>query len=339
MSEIRRDPITDRWVIISTDHPYGPGDFELEHKPMLLPRTCPLCPGNEKLTPPEITVRPHSASRGSSSPWTMRVIPNKFPALRVEGNLDRVGLGIYDMMNGVGAHEVIIETPDHTRTLSDFRSEEMLQLLELFRERSNDLRKDKRFQYLLIFKNSGESAGASLSHSHSQLIALPIVPKRVLEEIKQAEHYFRDKERCLFCDVIQQEMSERERIVLQTDQMICFAPFASRFPFEMWIFPKRHLSDFMETPSEILKSAGEMLQRVLARMKSVLKDPSYNFLIHTSPLEAAPQQEYHWHIELMPRLTRIAGVEWGSGFYINPTPPEEAAKCLRGEKVGTESIT
>ncbi len=335
MAEIRRDPITDRWIIASTDSLMGPDDFEIEpHSTSSQP--CPFCPGNEKMTPPEIPIRIASGNSGDPSHWKMRVVPNKFPALRIEGTLNRAGVGVYDMMNGIGAHEVIVETPEHTKALSDFEPGEMAQLLELFRERSLDLRRDKRFRYLLIFKNYGEPAGASLSHPHSRLIALPIVPKRVQEELKQARAYFERKERCLFCDCIQQEASEGQRVVMETAHAICFAPFVSRFPFELWIFPKDHSADFLETSSEIMKDVGDLLRHVLGKMKRVLRNPSYNFLIHTSPLEATSQQEYHWHIELMPRLTRVAGFEWGSGFYINPTPPELAAMYLRGEKVSTK---
>ena len=284
------------------------------------------------MTPPEIAVRRSNGGEANSPGWSLRVVSNKFPALRIEGNLNRVGMGVYDMMNGVGAHEVIIETPDHVKALSDLEPDQMVQLLELFKERSLDLRKDKRFRYLLIFKNYGESAGASLSHPHSQLIALPIVPKRVVEELKRSEGYFDQKERCIFCDCIHQELEEAERVVMETPHTICFAPFASRFPFELLILPKTHQADFAGSSPELLKDLGQTLRHVLGKMRSVLKDPSYNFMIHTSPLEPPSHEGYHWHIELMPRLTRVAGFEWGSGFYINPTPPELAAQYLRGDE-------
>ncbi len=283
------------------------------------------------MTPPEIVAHGRNQGGPNSPGWTLRVVPNKFPALRIEGNLNRAGMGIYDMMNGIGAHEVIIETPDHRKALPDMQPQEMAQILELFLERSLDLRKDKRFRYLLIFKNYGESAGASLSHPHSQLIALPVVPKRVVEEIKRTEVYFDQRDRCAFCDSIHQELEEGERIVMESAQLVCFAPFASRFPFELWILPKAHLPDFTESPPEMIRELGEVFRQVLGRMREILKDPSYNFMLHTSPLEAARHEGYHWHIELMPRLTRVAGFEWGSGFYINPTPPELASKHLRGE--------
>ena len=332
MAEIRRDSITHRSIIVLTENSLGPADFDLEpHRGSAA--NCPFCPGNERMTPVEIAAR-RPAGAGPNGPgWTMRVVPNKFPALRVEGDLNRTGVGIYDMMNGVGAHEVFIESPDHAKSIPDLTPAEMRDLLTMFIERSLDLKKDKRLRYLLIFKNYGESAGASLSHSHSQLIALPIVPTRVQEEMDRAQAYLKEKERCVFCDVIHQELEEAERVVFETPHMLCYTPFVSRFPFELWILPKEHLADFPTTPQEILSDLGDALQQAIGKMKKVLRDPSYNFIIHTSPLEATPSEGYHWHVEIMPRLTRVAGFEWGSGFYINPTPPEAAAKYLRGETV------
>ncbi len=330
MAEIRNDPVTGRWIIASTDNPMEPADFESEpQRPGS--GNCPFCLGNEGLTPPEISARRPAGGAPNGPGWTVRVVPNKFPALRIEGDLNRTGVGIYDAMNGIGAHEVIIETPDHLKHLADFEPPEMLPVLEMVQERFADLRKDKRFRYLLIFKNYGETAGASLSHPHTQLIALPIVPKRVLEEIRRADAYFDQKNRCLFCDIIHQEREERERLVLETDRMICFAPYASRAPFELWIMPKDHGADFTQLGPEPLADLGKILKEVLNRMKQVLRDPSYNFMLHTSPLEASHHEGYHWHLEIMPRLTRVAGFEWGSGFYINPTPPELAARHLRRE--------
>ena len=331
MAEIRMDSAVYRWVIVSTDNPMAPADFEPE------PRkkgagSCPFCPGNERMTPPEITTYRPRGGQANDPSWSLRVFPNRFPALRIEGQLDRTGAGVYDLMNGVGAHEVIVETPDHSKELADLEPHQMELLMRAFQERSIDLRKDKRFKYLLIFKNHGASAGASLSHSHCQLIALPIVPKRVMEEIRGADRYYEQNQRCVFCEMIRQETSERSRVVLETPMILCFAPFASRFPFELWLIPKNHAADFAASSPELLKETGEALRHLLIRIREVLRNPSYNFLIHTSPLAATPPEGYHWHIELMPRLTRVAGFEWGSGFYVNPTPPEVAAKYLRGEK-------
>ncbi len=328
MSEFRRDPITGRWIIVATNAPKGPDDFERESHNRTV-ATCPFCPGNEAMTPPEIAAQRPGTSAPNAKGWSLRIVPNKFPALRIEGSLNRAGEGVYDLMNGVGAHEVIIETPDHLKDLADLTNAEIEQVLAAYKARSLDLRNDRRFRYLLIFKNYGETAGASLVHAHSQLIALPIVPKRVMEELRCADHYFEYKERCVFCDMIQQESEDRERVVLETAEFIAFAPFVSRFPFELWIMPKTHAADFGQITDAQVKDLAGMMRQTLQRVKQTLHDPSYNFLIHTSPVTDHIREEYHWHLEMIPRLTRVAGFEWGSGFYINPTPPELAAQALR----------
>ena len=328
MSELRRDPITGRWNIINTDEPLGPEGFEVDrHQPG--GSTCPFCPGNERLTPPEIyAVRP-PASQPNGPGWQLRVVPNKFPALRIEGELGRRGLGLFDLSNGVGAHEVIIETPDHQKQMADLSLQELELTLAAFKARSLDLRGDHRLKYTLIFKNFGLSAGASLEHAHSQLIALPIVPKRVSEELKGAERYFEFRERCPFCDMIQQELHDDERLLGENKGFLAFCPFVSSFPFEIWILPKAHGSDFAQIAPEPMRDLVRLLKEVLVRMRSVLSDPSYNFIVHTAPIEPREREEYHWHLELIPKLTKVAGFEWGTGFYINPTPPELAAKVLR----------
>ena len=326
MSEFRRDPMTGRWIIVA-DHK---GTIEFTRENQNRDRgICPFCPGNEAMTPPEIWAARPNGSPPNTDGWNLRIVPNKFPALRIEGGLDRAGEGLYDLMNGIGAHEVIIETNDHARDLADLTEPEIEQVLSAYKGRSLDLRNDRRFRYILIFKNYGETAGATLVHAHSQLIALPVVPKRVTEELRCADEYFRFKERCVFCDMIQQELDERHRIIMETPEFVCFAPFVSRFPFELWIAPKTHAADFAQISEGQVSDLARTLRGALQQVKHTLHDPSYNFLIHTSPVTEHIREEYHWHIEMMPRLTRVAGFEWGSGFYINPTPPEEAAKALR----------
>ena len=328
MSELRRDPITGRWNIFNTDEPLGPDGFEVErHEPS--GATCPFCAGNEHLTPPEIyAIRP-STSRANGPGWQLRAVPNKFPALRIEGELGRRGLGLFDLSNGLGAHEVIIETPDHTKQMADLTLQELEQVCGAFKARSLDLRGDRRLKYTLIFKNFGRSAGASLEHTHSQLIALPIVPKRVLEELKGAARYFEFRERCPFCDMIQQELKDDERIICENKGFLAFCPYVSSFPFEIWVLPKTHSSDFAAIAQEPMRDLVRILKEVLVRVRMALSDPPYNFIIQTSPIEPREREEYHWHLELSPKLTRLAGFEWGTGFYINPTPPELAAKVLR----------
>jgi UDPglucose--hexose-1-phosphate uridylyltransferase len=316
-------------VIIATDRAKRPSDFVRERVEIRGSGFCPFCYNNESKTPPEIMAyRPDGSGRDTPG-WTLRVVPNKFPALRIEGTLNRQGEGLYDKMEGIGAHEVIIETPDHQETLATLPPHAIEDVLWAFRDRIADLKKDRRFKYILIFKNHGDAAGASLEHTHSQLIALPVVPKRVLEEIEGAAEYYRYKERCIFCDIIQQEAQSGIRMVAENEAFVAIQPFAPRFPFETWLIPKAHQSSFEEsTPPEYAKFAV-ILKDILLRLDHVLEKPPYNYVIHTSPLPETSNDHYHWHMEIMPKLTKMAGFEWGTGFYINPTPPEEAARFLR----------
>ncbi|UCB56640.1 MAG: galactose-1-phosphate uridylyltransferase [Candidatus Omnitrophota bacterium] len=328
MDQLRKDPITGRWVIVFTDKPRRPKDFEIEADRKGT-GPCPFCYGHEGMTPPEIQAHREGATSPNSPGWSTRVVPNKFPALKIEGDLNRQGLGMFDMSNGVGAHEVIIETPDHNKTLADLMDHEVEKVIWAYRDRSVDLHGDKRFRYIMLFKNQGYSAGASLSHSHSQLIALPMVPKNVREELIGSTTYYEYRERCIFCDMISQETGEKERVICENSRFMAFAPFASRFPFEVWILPKEHHSDFSLIRTEDVIELARILKEVLLRIKYALGDPPYNFIIHTAPIEQKEREDYHWHIEIMPKLMRIAGFEWGSGFYINPTPAEIAAQYLR----------
>ena len=328
MSELRRDPVIGRWNIIETDQPTSSDGFEVETHAMGGGK-CPFCYNNEGMTPPEIYVIRPPSSAPNGSGWSLRVVSNKFPALKIEGDLARRGLGVFDMCNGVGAHEVIIETPDHSRQMTDLSLEELTAVIRAFKVRSLDLRGDRRLKYTLIFKNFGLSAGASLEHTHSQLIALPIVPKRVQEELKGAERYFEFRERCPYCDMLHQELQEDERLVCENRSFITFCPFMSSFPFEMWILPKEHRADFAQISPEAINDFARILKETLVRLRIGLSNPAYNFIIHTAPIEPRERDEYHWHMELIPKLTKVAGFEWGTGFYINPTPPELAAKLLR----------
>ncbi len=329
MSELRRDPIGGRWVIVDTDKPYKPQDFEYQPQ-TYHPGTCPFCYGNESMTPPEIECIREQGTASNTPGWQVRVVSNKFPALQIEGDLDRRGLGIYDMSNGLGAHEVLIETPYHQKDISDLLNHEVENFLSMYCRRANDLVKDKRFKYIMIFKNFGAAAGASLEHPHTQLVALPMIPKSVMEEIKGAHNYFEYRERCIFCDIIRQEVQEKERIILENQYFLSFCPFVSRFPFEIWIIPKKHNGYFCHLPKEEIPALASILKATIARLKIVFPNVAYNFIVHSSPVNSDGITDgYHWHIEFMPKLTRTAGFEWGSGFYVVNTPPELAAKYLR----------
>ncbi len=342
MPELRKDPISDRWVIIATERRMRPSDLsKIPTSVPSEPKSCPFCEGNESKTPREI---PGGTWRASGTEpdkpgWLIRTMANKFPALVIEGDVERAGSGIFDYMRGIGAHEVIVETPNHTLHLADMDENQIEKVLWAYKQRIVDLEKDKRFRYILVFKNYGEIAGASLSHPHSQLIATPITPRYVKMELHNSREYFLEKERCIFCDMIKQEISEGSRIVNENEYFVTLAPFASRFPFEIWLLPRKHHFGFQELPDEERIQLARMLKDILRRIKAVLNDPPYNYMLHTAPnvipragkpdYWGTVQFDYHWHIEIIPRTTRVAGFEWGSGLYINPTPPEEAAKYLR----------
>ncbi len=330
MPELRKDPVVGRWVIISSERAKRPSDFQPEP---VTPRTaiCPFCPGHESLTPPEILAGRAPDSPSDSSGWSYRVVPNKFPALRIEGELEPAGEGLFDRMNGVGAHEVIIESPNHEATLASLSVDEVADVLLAFRERAVDLKKDPRFEYILLFKNHGEAAGASLEHPHCQLIATPIIPIMVREELTGSADYYRRKERCVWCDILRQERRARHRIILERDGFVVLAPFAPRFPCETWVLPTQHRAAFEESQVEEMRGLAAVLGDFLRRMNTVLHDPAYNFMLHTAPLNEPSLTYFHWHLEIIPKLTRVAGFEWGSGFFINPVPPEDAAAALRDD--------
>ena len=333
MPELRKDPVTGRWVVISTERHKRPNDFRFERPTVIGREHCPFCPGHEDMTPSEVLAYRPGGDPPNARGWDLRVVPNKYPALQVEGALDREGEGMFDRMNGVGAHEVIIETPDHDKTLASMSEGEVERVLCAARDRVLDLKQDHRFRYILVFKNSGAAAGATLEHTHSQLIAMPVVPDFVREEVDGARRHFEAKERCVFCDIMKQELAAGPRVVLENGDAVALAPYAPRLPFETWLLPRRHSARFEETPQHELASMARLLKGVLMRMDRALERPPYNLVIHNAPFTDLPGALYHWHVEIMPKLTRTAGFEWGTGFYINPTSPEEAAAVLRSVKL------
>jgi UDPglucose--hexose-1-phosphate uridylyltransferase len=341
MPELRHDPIQKRWVIIATERARRPSDFAIDHERAQNGK-CPFCYGNEDKTPPEI--RAFRETTIADRPgWKVRVVSNKFPALRIEGDLERAAVGQYDRMNGIGAHEVIIETPQHDKDLTDLPIEDMANVFKMYRERIVDLQRDPRFRYILIFRNHGAAAGASLEHPHSQVIATPITPRTVAIELQSAREHYGVKERCIFCDIIVQEIQSHSRIVAADASFVTWCPYASRFPFEMTVAPRAHGHDFAALDDSQMLGLARHMREVILRMKSALDDPPYNFLLHTAPAYqlhrrrpnywSTIEADWHWHIEILPRLTKTAGFEWGSGFYINPTPPEDAARFLREVQV------
>jgi UDPglucose--hexose-1-phosphate uridylyltransferase len=236
-------------------------------------------------------------------------------------------------MNGVGVHEVIVETPDHGARMGSLSVAAVADILRAYQDRLLALRQDPRLEYGMVFKNHGAAAGASLEHPHSQLIALPIVPEMVQEELAGATRYHRMKKRCAWCDVVRQERRDGVRLVLDADGFLALSPFAPRVPFETWVLPGTHQAAFEDIGSEEVEGLAGLLRELMARLERLLGDPPYNWILHTAPFRAGAGGLFHWHFELMPRLTPVAGFEWGTGLFINPTPPEEAARFLRAPDV------
>jgi UDPglucose--hexose-1-phosphate uridylyltransferase len=324
-SELRKDPVIGRWVIISGERSRRPNPFRHYATTIESVGPCPFCPGSESMTPPEVLS--YQAAPGAG--WTLRVVPNLFPALRIEGEPDKRGEGLYDLMRGIGAHEVVIESPDHEADPTTYTAEQMTRVIQAYRDRMMDLLRDGRFRYVMAYKNHGAPAGATLAHAHSQIIALPVVPVRVMAEMEGSEKYFDYRGRCIYCDILAQELDDPKRVVVQNHHFVALTPFASRFPFEISILPRKHEAFFWGVGHEEVVSLAEILQDVLRRYRLALKDPPYNYIIHTAPPGYAGPERYHWQVEVIPKLTEAAGFEWGSGFFINPMPPEEAAARLR----------
>ncbi len=329
MPELRKDYVTDTWVVFSPARAKRPTDF---HTPTRStdPSKCPFCPGHEAMTPPEILAyRKDGAANGAG--WWIRCVPNAFPALQIEGELNRHVSQIFHSMNGVGAHEVIVETPDHDGHFADFSDFQMQEVITAYKHRYVDLTRDKRFKYVLIFKNRGERAGASISHPHSQLIATPIVPRHNHEEESALQrHYEATGGSCLYCEIVETELEEKRRVIAENRSFVSISPYAARFPFEAWILPKAHEVAFEDLADAERTPLAWMMKDIIGRLDHVLDDPPFNYYIHTSPCERK-EIRFHWHIEITPRLTEVAGFERGTGFYINPVMPEDAAAILRGE--------
>lgn len=340
MSDLRYCPIKNRWAIIAPERRLRPLEFLVPETAGMPPSpdVDPFAPGNEDQTTPEIFSLPTLDSTISPR-WQVRVFANKFPALRVEGEVVREGVGLNDSVSGVGAHEVIVECPESTREMADFSVDGLVQVLQAWRSRIVDLRRDTRLRYILIFKNRGSEAGASVTHSHSQLIATPIIPSVVAQELKSARGHFRRKERCLFCDLVHQELELGARIAIETGSFVALTPFASALPFETWILPRHHGHDFAAADNAELRGLAVILRDLLRRIRLLLEDPPYNLVLHTAPSPhprpghpddwSTIEHDFHWHLELVPRISRRAGFEWGSGYTINPTAPEEAARHLK----------
>jgi len=332
MPQLRQDPTTKEWVIIATEHVKRPHSFKKSGPKSERPfykEDCPFCPGNEHLTPPE-TPAYRSGGPPNSKGWWVSVVPNKFPALSLEGSLERKEeKGFFRMMDGVGVHEVVIGSPIHNQLFPLMEDKEVGEVLLAYRERYLALRKDPRVKLIIVFKNHGEAAGMSLEHTHSQIVGTAVVPSNIRKKLEEAARYYDDHGRCVYCDSIQEELNFGKRIVMDTERFVVLQPFASRFPFETWIIPKEHQASFGLISMEDSKTFARILKETLFKLYIKLNDPDYNFVIHTAPIKDEEEDYYHWHLQITPRLTTTAGFEMGSGIYINVAYPEETATFLR----------
>lgn len=335
MSKLRFDPLKRKWTVIAPERALRPIDLASKIELPNNKESCPFCPGNEAATPKEI-LRFNGTENGD---WLLRVVPNKYPAFRIEGELKREGYGVYDIVSGIGAHEVVIETPQHNLSLSDYTPKILYNLFKAFKLRISDLRQDLRFRYIFAFKNYGFNAGATLHHPHSQIIAMPVIPDLVVSMLKSAKVYYEQKERCLLCDILAMEYRSNERIVLENADFVAICPFASLSPFETRICPVKHSHDFTELDNNELMGLANIVREIFVRLDKSLNKPHLNMVIHTSPcLNKRPahpeywnsiKYDYHWFLEIIPRISGYAGFEWATGFNINMVEPEEAAKFLK----------
>jgi UDPglucose--hexose-1-phosphate uridylyltransferase len=326
--QLRKDPVVDRWVLIAPERAARPTELEV---PAHLTHhdACPFCEGREAETTPEVLAVRAPDSRPNGPGWRVRVIANRYPAVRPDAGGESVDAALFVARPGVGWHEVVVECPQHEVSLAALSAEQVRFVFAAYRDRLAALRHDERIAYAQVFKNHGVDAGASVEHAHSQILAVPVVPREVRAELDGAAAYARAHGRCVFCDLLARERAAGERMVLETEYLAAFTAYAGRFPYETWVFPKRHAGHFDRlTDGELADLAG-VVRTLLRRLGAVVDDLAYNYVVHSLPLRAAESPAYHWHLELLPRLTGIAGFELATGCFLNPLPPEEAAARLR----------
>lgn len=334
MPELRRDPTSGQWVIIAEErgrrpHEAGRPRRERQGLPPYV-ESCPFCPGNEHMTPPPVLQVP---AQGGSSGWQIRAFPNKFPALTPSVSRDTPSEEpLFTAVSGRGAHEVLVETPVHNRFPADRDEGEMAALVQAYQERYRDLASLDYVKYVLVFKNQGEEAGTSIEHPHSQIVAAPVVPENIRRRIETAREYEGRTGRCVYCDVAAEELRRGTRVVYHDDRFVVFHPFASARPAETWIVPVEHEPSFGAVGRELLEALGSTLLRTLRQLRNAFGDPDFNYAIHSPPRDEQEQPYYHWHLQLIPRLTKAAGLELGSGMYVNTMAPEDAASLMRAAK-------
>ena len=325
---LRKDPMTQRWVVISPDRADLPSP-DLPARPAGLAReACPFCPGHEAQTGSEIHVEREAGTLPNASGWSVRVVADRYPIFRIEGGLEKSAEGMYDSMNAVGAHEILIETPEHQRHWADFDPTQLERVFRAAQQRSVDLRNDSRFRHVVWVRNYG-LRGSVFQHPHSHIMASAFVPRAIEEELKGFRDYARWKERCVLCDIVKQEQRDGRRLLGREDHVVAFAPFASGFPYEFWLVPTHHSHDFGGASPRILRDLARLVQHTLRGVQRLLNDPPYTMVLHSCPLGEFSQDEYHWHLEVVPQPPHALGPELGTGILINPVPPELAAERYR----------
>lgn len=338
MTELRKDPLIGRWIITGTRNEEE--FFQFIKNPQQEWGECPFCSSHEQVTPEEIFAIRKPKSKPNTGGWDVRVVPNIRAVFNIEGELARRGKGLYDMMNNVGAHEIIIETPKHIKNISDLAHEQIKKVVFTYQKRIKDLEGDTRFKYALVFKNQFKESKFYINHAHSHLVAMPLTPKIIKDELKNCHAYYAYKQRCLICDILEQEINSAERIVDESDAFLSFVPFYSHLPFEIWIVPKKHNADFTKEDENIILALARSLKTTLSKIAKLLDDPRINYAIHTIPFLRTREgywktinEDYHWHLEIYPYLMGLTGFELGTGSYIQPLLPEVCAKLLRETSV------
>jgi UDPglucose--hexose-1-phosphate uridylyltransferase len=332
MTELRQNMATKEWVIIANERAKRPDQYIADHAHVTtemqaaFSANCPFCPGNEEL---DLSVEQFPAT----GLWKTRVVYNKYPALSRNGNPARTFDGVHRRISGVGHHEIVVEHPLHNKTLALMTPAEIQLVLETFYSRGWSIRKDSRIEQIVYFKNHGERAGASLKHPHSQIIGLPVVPTDIRHRIEEARRYFDDNGKCVFCTMMSDELEKKERLIAANDHFVAFILYAAPSPFHIWILPRQHSVSYLYSQPDEISALAEMLWLVLRKLYVGLHDPAYNLIIRSAPVKEISNDYLHWYVTVIPRLSRTAGFEMGSGMYINPALPEESAAFLSSIEV------
>ena len=331
MPEMRKDIVTRCWVVVATARARRPGDIipcseEIETS---IEESCPFCPGNEAMTPPEVMALRPPGSKPDTPGWSLRVVPNKYPAFTLEREDGSTSGNLYSRRPATGVHEVIVHSPSHTCDLDKLSEEEVINVVRAYKERYCLHASNPQIEYVQIIINSGQGSGASQDHPHSQLFGIPVVPPVIRNELAGSLRYQEQEGRCVFCDIIGREVEDGERIISDQGNFLVYAPFASRLPFEACIIPRHHESSLGDINESQMVELAATLKRTLARYEERLGGVAYNMYTHSVPCDGKEYSSYHWHMEILPRLTITGGFEWGTGIMINVVRPEDAAKYLR----------